>query len=716
MADRFWVTGGTGNWNSTTNWSATTGGASGASVPGTADAAIFDAASGSGVVTLDASSVLNGCNFTGFTGTLAFGTNTLSLTGTGSVFTGSTAMTVTGTPLIICTNSSATARTLTPTAVTEANSISFRITAGTGTFAITTGNAVRDLDFTDGTNPTGFAGSYSTTSHTIYGSLKASTGMTVTAGAGTFTFAATSGTKTINTAGVTFDRPFVFSGVDGTWQLQGAATLGSTRACTLTAGTLDLNGYTLTSGTFSSTNSNVRTLAFGSTGKIVITSNSAVIFTIGTFTNLTVTGTSLVQSTYSGSTGTRTITVGTGAIAEANAINFEITAGSDTVSLAGTGGAAKNVDFTGFSGTIDIPSTKVIYGNWDSGSAVALSGTSTITFAATSGPKTVRSNGISFGGSVVFNGVGGSWTLQDALTIPSTNTTTLTTGTLDLNGYTLTTGVFSCTGSLTRRFETHSVPVVITGGSLTILNFGTTGNYTVDVTPTYNLTYSGSVGTRLISSGSNINIVVSPNINVLAGSDTIATSGTTTLGNVTFTSGFTGTFGNQTRNFYGNLTLVSGMSLASGSLTNTFNGVGAQTITTAGQTFDFPVAFNGTGGSWAMQDALTLGATQTLTIQNGTLKLKSGTTNTVGAFATTGINQKFLASTTPGSQATISAASGEFIVSLLTIQDSNATGGALWNATAGTNVDAGNNTGWDFSDVEIVGGGNTIAFGFGFRI
>lgn len=43
MANRFWVNGGNGNWNSTTNWSASSGGVSGASVPGVADDAFFDA-------------------------------------------------------------------------------------------------------------------------------------------------------------------------------------------------------------------------------------------------------------------------------------------------------------------------------------------------------------------------------------------------------------------------------------------------------------------------------------------------------------------------------------------------------------------------------------------------------------------------------------------------------------------------------------------------
>ena len=40
--DRYWV-GGSGNWNSTTKWSTTSGGASGASVPTASDNAIFDA-------------------------------------------------------------------------------------------------------------------------------------------------------------------------------------------------------------------------------------------------------------------------------------------------------------------------------------------------------------------------------------------------------------------------------------------------------------------------------------------------------------------------------------------------------------------------------------------------------------------------------------------------------------------------------------------------
>jgi hypothetical protein len=111
-----------------------------------------------------------------------------------------------------------------------------------------------------------------------------------------------------------------------------------------------------------------------------------------------------------------------------------------------------------------------------------------------------------------------------------------------------------------------------------------------------------------------------------------------------------------------------------------------------------PLTFNGIGGTFAFQDALTQGSTRAFTITNGTVQLKNGVTSTVGAFATSSTNQKFLQSTLAGSQATLSQASGTVNASNLTIQDINATGGATWQAfTTNNNVDAGNNLGWDFS-------------------
>lgn len=80
MADRYWVSGGTGNYNSTTNWSATSGGASGASVPTTVDNAFFNASSGVGTVTITLGSNCANLNLTGFTGNLSFA-NDLTVNG-----------------------------------------------------------------------------------------------------------------------------------------------------------------------------------------------------------------------------------------------------------------------------------------------------------------------------------------------------------------------------------------------------------------------------------------------------------------------------------------------------------------------------------------------------------------------------------------------------------------------------------------------------------
>jgi len=440
MAAYFWVTGGTGNWNSASNWALTSGGVGGVAVPGSGDTAAIDANSGSGTVTLDISPTIQTLTCTGFTGTLAFGTNTITLNSTGNLFIGATTMSISGTPLIILNNATTTAtRTINAGAVTEANSISFNITAGSGTAIITVtgGGAVRDLNFT------GYTGSHNATSYTMYGSLTLGTGMTVTAGS-TTTFAATSGTKTITTNAVVIDKSLTFNGVGGTWQLQDALTSGATRTTTLTNGTLNLNGYTLTTGLFSSNNSNTRTLAFG-TSKIVLNGTSGTIFTTSTATGLTVTGTApLIQAT-AGGAGTRTINLG--AAGEANAISLDVTAGSDIVSLSTTSGAYKNVDFTGFTGTVSIQNSIAVFGNWNYGGTTTQgTGTGTVTFSATSGTKTITSNAFSFPSNVNFNGIGGTFACQDALSV--TSTLTITNGTLQLkSGTTNTVGSFTTVGT-----------------------------------------------------------------------------------------------------------------------------------------------------------------------------------------------------------------------------------------------------------------------------
>lgn len=229
-------------------------------------------------------------------GTLAFGTGNITLIGSGTVWSGSPNTTVTGTPNVYVSNNSATATTITPNSpITEANSINFIITIGTYALTISSGQAVRNLDFSNGGTST-FTGDWAGTTNTLtcYGNLTLKSGMTVS-GTGTITFAATSGTKTITSAGLTNTHPMTFNGVGGTWQLQDALNIGS-NTLTLTNGTFDANNYNVTAGTFTSSNSNVRTLAIGSGTWAFSASGSSAWNTTGN-TNLTITGTGTISMT-----------------------------------------------------------------------------------------------------------------------------------------------------------------------------------------------------------------------------------------------------------------------------------------------------------------------------------------------------------------------------------------------------------------------------------
>jgi len=81
MASRFWV-GGTGTWDAsdTTHWAASTGGAGGQSVPGSADTVTLDANSGGGTVTPNTTVTVQSITCGAFTGTLDFSANNNNVT------------------------------------------------------------------------------------------------------------------------------------------------------------------------------------------------------------------------------------------------------------------------------------------------------------------------------------------------------------------------------------------------------------------------------------------------------------------------------------------------------------------------------------------------------------------------------------------------------------------------------------------------------------
>lgn len=324
--------------------------------------------------------------------------------------------------------------------------------------------------------------------------------------------------------------------------------------------------------------------------------------------------------------------------------------------------------------------------------------TGATTFNATTTGKTVTTNGVAFGGAVTFNGVGGAWALGSALTTSTTITTTLTNGTLDLQSYTLSTGLFSSSNSNTRTiaFGTGQISCTGTGtawSTAAVTGLTTTGTQVVNVT---------SVGsTTIFVSPGPLSEENSISFNFTGGTYSLAfiTSNNHSAKNVDFT-GYAGNWtGVNTAFIYGNLKLSTGMTLSATTGTLNFGATsGTQTITSNTKTINFSITINGNSATTVTcADALTLGSTRALTFSLGTLKLAAGTTSTVGSFVTSGTTLKYLQSTTPGTQATLSDASGTNTVTYLSIQDSAATGGATWNATAATNVNAGNNSGWTFA-------------------
>jgi hypothetical protein len=237
---------------------------------------------------------------------------------------------------------------------------------------------------------------------------------------------------------------------------------------------------------------------------------------------------------------------------------------------------------------------------------------------------------------------------------------------------------------------------------------GTTVWYSGGITATgtteakVEFTYSGANSRTInLRSGVSENGAISIYVTAGTGNFLINAGSAGIIQNLNFT-GFSGVLvsGSSSASWtiYGNLTLSSTMTLPSQTGSIIMAGVlSTKQITTANKTIDFPLTFNGVGGVYAYQDALTQGSSRAFTITNGTVQLKSGVTSTVGSLTTAGTNQKFLQSTLSGTQATLSQVTGIVSTGYLTIKDINATGGATFNAyTINSNIDAGNNLGWDF--------------------
>ena len=223
--------------------------------------------------------------------TLTMGSGTWTITGNAATIwdtATSTNLTITGGNIVFNYSGSTGTRTINTGSVTTTGTSNMRFTAGSDTLSLTSGSSFRcnDLDFT------GFSGSWTNATSTIFGSVTLSPTMTLGSSASTVTMGATTTGKTITTNGKAWNSPITFSGVGGSWTLTDNLDMSgaSLRTLTLTSGTFDANNKNVTCGSFASSNTNTRTLTMGS-GTWTFTGTGTV-WNIGTTTNLTFSGAS----------------------------------------------------------------------------------------------------------------------------------------------------------------------------------------------------------------------------------------------------------------------------------------------------------------------------------------------------------------------------------------------------------------------------------------
>jgi len=277
------------------------------------------------------------------------------------------------------------------------------------------------------------------------------------------------------------DRYWV--GGPGTWNTSSTTKWSASAGLVLTGATCTATALTTTTSPALTVGMTVFAAAGTSLGTIVSGSGNAWVVSIGgTFTSQTMTAQT------------------TGASVPTTADNVFFTAGSGTGTLTLSGALnCLSLDSTGSSAlTIGLATSLNCAGSFTISANTTWTGPGDITFSSTVTGRTITTNGNNLNSSgVIFNGVGGGWTLGGAL---NCNGLTLTAGSFSSNGYTLLTSC-NISGSTTRTFDitnsavTSNSWVATTTTNLTFINTGSTISITVVGTFSGGgLTYNNVIG------------------------------------------------------------------------------------------------------------------------------------------------------------------------------------------------------------------------------
>jgi hypothetical protein len=497
---------------------------------------------------------------------------------------------------------------------------SFNLNGQTVTINVPTASC-NNMSWTGVTNTPAFA-SVNTNTLRVFGSLTLVSGMTLTSGGfqATLNFQATTAGQTIITAGKTFGNAINFNGIGGGWTLQDA--LSTTNTISLNHGSLNTNGQTVTANIFSSNNSNVRTLSLGSSTFNL--SYALWFWDIGTSTNLTL------------NAGTSTI--------------------NGNVGMAGFSQSFRGGGLSYYNLNLNATNTN----------GTTIEGNNTFN-------NVVFNNHGAITGSNIFNNL----TFSPGFTYILTNGRTQTiNNSINANG--------SCSSVITIRSSASAATTItkssgavvfysvdllyvnaIGGASYTAYNSIDSGNnngWTINSGGTgQNLYWIGNGGNWNDGShwstssggpaygcapGSNDDVFFDANSFSLSGQTVTISTATASCRSMSWT-GVTNnpafvSANTNTLRVFGSLTLVPGMTLTSGGFQATLNFLATSTghtVITAGKTFGNAINFNGIGGGWTLQDALS--TTNTISLNHGSLNTNDQTV-TANIFSSNNSNVRTL--------------------------------------------------------------------------
>lgn len=656
MADRYWV-GGSGSWNSTTKWSATSGGASGASVPTSADNAIFDAASGGAhyTVTVTDSSTCADLTFT----PVAFNGVTQFVVGSGFVIAGtfSTSGTSGNRRAWFRSSTYGLTRDMQIATIGTVTDVDFRDTRITGAGGTLSGTRIGDLR--------GNFGITFSTPKTVYwvtaagGSWSASNWAASSGGAASTTnFPLAQDTVVIENTGLNTSATVT---MDNALPYFGSLDMSTrTNAMTLSTSAYSIYGnFTLGSGCTISGGGN---LTFSGRGTQTITSagktygNGITVDTYGGTLELADAlniGGSVITLN-NGTFDTKSYSVTAGDLASANTNVRGVKLGSSTVTLAAAPSFTSPTNLTFDAGTSSIVVTAAnpaFTGGGLSFYGVSFNSTSagSITIAGVNSFNSLSITAPSSGGlrQVVFSGnqtITGTLTSSGATSVRRISLQSSSLGTTR----TLTVGTLSADDC-----DFRDITIAGTAAGTSPTRAGDCGGNSGVTFPAPKTVYWNLAGTQnwsatawATTSGGTPALNNFPLSQDTAVFDNTGSAGTVTLqtfhiGAVNMsarTSAMTLTTSTNLPLVYGNWLFGTGVTSSATAGTITFSGRGTSTITCNGVTFNCPVTVDCASGIVQLADAFLLGSTLTLTHITGTFDVVSYNV-TAGLFVVSGGNK-----------------------------------------------------------------------------